>query len=63
MLILIEFYLCKVNLFSKVPLIISNCELSLGDYNVEEGNMFDENGIVEDFDDMLNFDDFGSDEE
>ena len=33
--------LCKVNLFSKVPLIISNCELSLGDYNVEEGNMFD----------------------
>lgn len=33
--------LCKVNLYSKVPLIISNCDLSLGDYNVEEGNMFD----------------------
>ena len=27
-----------------------------------EGNMFDENSIVEDNDDMLNFDDFGSDE-
>jgi DNA-directed RNA polymerase subunit beta len=28
----------------------------------DEGNMFDENSIVEDNDDMLNFDDFGSDE-
>ena len=33
--------LCKINLFSKVPLIISNCDLSLGDFSVDEGNLFD----------------------
>ena len=33
--------LCKVNLFSKVPLIIVNTDFSLKDYNVVEGNLFD----------------------
>ncbi|MGN1051493.1 MAG: DNA-directed RNA polymerase subunit beta, partial [Acutalibacteraceae bacterium] len=32
------------------------------DEDGEEGNMFDESSIVEDKDDMVNFDDFGSDE-
>ncbi|MBQ0098210.1 MAG: DNA-directed RNA polymerase subunit beta [Oscillospiraceae bacterium] len=33
------------------------------DEDSEEGNMFDENSIYEDSDDMLSYDDFGSDEE
>ena len=33
--------LCKVNLFSKVPLIIVNTDFSLKDYSVVEGNLFD----------------------
>ena len=32
------------------------------DEDSEEGNMFDEKSIVEDSDEMLDFDDFGSDE-